>query len=129
MSETEIRPALTPEEWQRAKVPTGEPKDYGRVSIGLSQGTLSGGCDDTFYDRDFTTDEAHQIAALANASLPDDDRRKFTREDVDALRAEADWSEEQTRNVGRACPVEYLPAWRLRAIADRIAALLPPESE
>lgn len=59
-------------------------------------------------------DDLAQVIALANAALPDSDPRKITREDVRACRRETnDWFEDRDE--------------MLRGLADRIAALLPPE--
>lgn len=53
-----------------------------------------------------------------------------TWEDVDTLRGLADEIEREERDVIRACPMtpEYILYLRIRSIADRIAALLPPEA-
>jgi len=54
----------------------------------------------------------HKTMALANASLPNDDPRKITREDVGYLRRSAD---------------PYDKTDPLSVLAAKLAALLPPE--
>lgn len=62
-------------------------------------------------------DDRHRAVALANHALPDGDPRKITRADVDALRDDlSDHPDDRARQEAV-----------LRRIADKIAALLPPE--
>lgn len=61
-----------------------------------------------------------QTMALANAELPEDDSHKFTREDVTALNAAVARLNSNEWVIGLDLP--------LRGLADRIAALLPPET-
>jgi hypothetical protein len=70
-------------------------------------------------------DDFAEQMRLANGSLPDDDPRKITREDVEACR-EFDYrffanEEEDSVRIGRAeCEA-------LQRLAAKLAALLPPE--
>lgn len=65
---------------------------------------------------------------IAAAICLDGQEYGFTWEDVRRLRAQADWYEENTEGVVYACPHEMMPAWQLRNHADRLEALLRPES-
>ena len=102
-----IRPALTPEEW--AKIQIRRDLDYPyRISI-LHP----------FRDpRSYSLDEyRHALAALCLHGQPEG----FTREDVDLLR------EVSALLAPRPHEGSFLKVGPLLMLADRIAALLPPE--
>jgi len=116
-----IRPALTPEEWR-------DGDGYGRIArmasleASLMDWTKSPSvrargirvhCD---YDHDFWGDDLPALMALANDALPNDDPRKITRADVEALRG--DIAELADRGGGDARSLHLL---------GKLAALLPPE--
>jgi hypothetical protein len=88
-----------------------------RAEWSIDYCTLSEGRISSTVGVDPTPEERHAIAALALHGQP----FGFTWEDVDWLRAMADWAEE----YGVAADG---PAW-VNALADRIAALLPPREE
>lgn len=100
-NETEIRPALTPEEWADIR------------AHGLPNCCVA----NDFYS------EVAQLA-MANYALPDADPRKITRTDVEWLRKllyDRGWEDGK--------PGEDEPEWDQQrdALAAKLAALLPPE--
>jgi hypothetical protein len=111
----EIRPALTAEEWAAGKFRRARPEDGGRYWIGAQvfDGTvdISGSFDGTVAD---TPEQRHALAALCLHEQP----YGFSHDDVDVLRHAADGLEHHG-----------IPWPQLYAIADRIAALLPPRPE
>lgn len=103
--ETTMQPAATREEWVRGVTgPAGTVTIAGEVNI--ANGSLFVGPDDMVFDGK----ERHALAAFALYGQP----FGFTREDVEALRAEAYARHDDDGK-------------RLASLADRIAALLPPE--
>jgi hypothetical protein len=90
-----IRPALTPEEWTIVEAEKGYATEERADLIGRSSG----------YAR----------IAIYNATLPDGDPRKITRDDVRALDGWADYID------------RHDPPPALKALAAKLAALLPPE--
>jgi hypothetical protein len=111
-----MKPALTPEEWKEWR--------RGRVSDRIEGRTffVASDCGGEPYAEEVELD-AHETAAKCLYGQP----FGFTREDVLRLRAHAKWYDEQTQGVVYACPIEDIPSWQLRDMAERIAALLPPE--
>jgi hypothetical protein len=68
----------------------------------------------------------HAQIAKHNAALPDDDPRKITREDVALLRSEYEAiMDAQSDEYWDAVAVERANGFK--ALADKLAALLPPE--
>lgn len=65
------------------------------------------------------------VIALANAALPDDDPRKITRADVTRCRVAAYEAEARHDGTIERSDYETMNAWR--QLADKLAALLPPE--
>ena len=118
---TTVPPALTAEEWERGYVDLGGQWDLG--SFGVDRGALYVSLDTQgdsgTVDRSFSADQSAALMALANAALPDGDPRKLTARAVDDLR----YAWRVVAMDSRAADV----AERLRALADTIAALLPPE--
>jgi hypothetical protein len=117
----EIKPALTPEEW--ASVMADNRDDFGDetgplkgVAIAYTNGILRDGMLCNPYAPD-------ALIALLNHALPDADSRKFTQDDVDALLTIAFRIEDaDSVMLGGKTWAEV----ELRALAARIAALLPP---
>jgi hypothetical protein len=62
-----------------------------------------------------------RVMALANHDMPDDDPRKITRADVELL----EWVAEQMRKAPIGVPDGD---YKVDRLADRLAALLPPDS-
>lgn len=113
MSQTRIKPALTPEEWTAFS--GGDDADLEEFFArkppwGLRLGDYDG-CIDLQLPQSMSS-----LVAIANAALPDGDSRKFTHADVKLLRYIAD--------VFFATDPDDGPA--LTALSDKIAALLPP---
>lgn len=104
-----IAPALTPEEWnRRAALRDGteiEAVEGGNLGLNAFDEAILIGAE-----------EFPAVLALANASLPDDSPYKITREDVELVRDSVNELFVQDR-VGPG----------LRALAAKLAALLPPE--
>jgi hypothetical protein len=96
MSQTDITPALTLHQWQEIM--------YYGVDGATNDGTT-------------TADDRHYAMAIANAALPDDDPRKITRGDVDAVDEATTFLPEQMHDLVAI----------LRATVAKLAALLPPE--
>jgi hypothetical protein len=86
MSETDITPALSAEDWREVL-----PNIIGSQAV------------------------PHQTMAIANAALPDDDPRKITRADVDAIETA------MTHAIG------YQTRGAIKELRAKLAALLPPE--
>jgi hypothetical protein len=112
-----IHPALTPEEWkeQYAVRPEGTamwPISFHREYRGLHIPVTA--------DVALTVEKPKTIIAImaaANASLPDDDPRKLTRDMVDDLRdAAAFYADNHRSSMFRA----------VKRVADAIEAILPP---
>lgn len=111
MSDQQITPALTPEEWAEALERGGLSKDGTyylpeRAPDGLTVGITSE--IGTFFDHQ----ELPTLIALANHALPDTDPRKITREDVELVK--------QAHGLSRQIP-------DFDRLAAKLAALLPPE--
>lgn len=114
----EIKPALTPEEWER---PVASSREPAYVRPDRVPGYVA-------FDTNLVGDEpivfpAEQVLAIANAALADDSPHKITRQDVDlvigvALTIDLEFSgfhERDARSVA------------LESLAGKLAALLPPE--
>lgn len=114
MSDETVRPALTPEEWKLLSCET--PLEKVALGMDASMSTML-----VITHRTETgpilvgTRHLHQAAALALHDQP----FGFTREDVETCRGIADQADAFRLNAGAE-------QW-LRSLADRIAALLPPE--
>lgn len=117
--QTTIPPALTPEEW-RARTDGSEfalphvfEDERGRrVRYYVDYGNTYGGYES------LSGDGLPEMIALANAALPDGDPRKLTWDDVRML-------EELASEPADGFTV---PAEKIRNLASRVAALLPPAS-
>lgn len=92
---THIQPALTPEDWREI------------LAVGADCAN------------------PHQTMALANAALPDDDPRKIRREDVEALANARAFSIDPASVIEGEIPIDRDATARLRALAAKLAALLP----
>lgn len=124
MSE-EIAPALTPEEW--ALRLSGQMSDEVRnLNLGDGIPIMDSGhlavTYDTGYPQPVEMSQLPAVIALANAALPDSDRRKITRAWVKALReASVVWAS------GNGVIQDDEQTARVHAIADALASYLPPE--
>lgn len=86
--------------------------------------------EDCDYDEvSFGHDTAASLAtmALANHALPDGHPNKLTREDVKALRRSRVFEIDPSQVFDGAVSVDREGTERLRSLAARIEALLPPE--
>lgn len=105
-----IEPALSAAEWAAKSIGGGDAYIDTDDTV-----VIQNGHDDARFD----AKEAPGIIAFANDILPDSDRRKITREWVDALRDAA----------GPFMPVDAAEqAARFRSIADALESYLPPHS-
>lgn len=115
----QVAPALTPEEWAEASQDL-----YLRLKA-----TADGA-----HFTDPPPEEMHQTMALANALLPDGDRRKITHADVTQLRRDAlnHWkSYVQAKNLAQQDAMQEAEqaATLYSALADKLEGLLPPIME
>jgi hypothetical protein len=99
MSETDITPALSAEDWREVL-----PNIIGSQAV------------------------PHQTMAIANAALPDDDPRKITRVDIKMLGVVRDYWEPQVDD-GATWEDRHAARVRdtLSGLLAKLAALLPPE--
>lgn len=122
MSGQKIEPALTPEEWQGRL--SGSAGDVGDADVYFRDGRLVYACYNdccaVVGPHHIPGGEIPALIALANAALPDGDRRKITRERVEALRA---WVPGLI-NHGSFRELAVL----LHHHCDAIGSYLPPES-
>ena len=105
-----IQPALAPEDWAKRKVPD----EYAVIREPLWDGEADS---EVFADGHFTGQDRHALAALALHGQP----FGFTRNDVEALRAILPAPGETWHDA-------YGRREELASLADRIEALLPPDS-
>jgi len=123
----EIKSALAPGEWAKMMVRT-EDSDWERISVAQSGNMVVMGMCQSTGDGDeyMVIDRAAfpQVAALSNAALPADSPYKITREDVDGLLAAAVALEARADKWNM---LETGMREALRALAAKLAALLPPE--
>ena len=127
MSNEPIKPALTPEEWERCRVVRGEEWSAGGLVVafggdGVSIGHRGEGENfliETVVGVDGPANR-HTVAAACLEGHPDG----FTWEDVTLLRGWAARDEVERRAILN--PALHLPSplWNL---AERLAAILPPE--
>jgi hypothetical protein len=119
----EITPALTPDQWRRLlherEVAFGEESltltgNMLRIDDGT---TRNDGVRDLSGEANWRLDLIPALLAIANAALPDEDARKFTREEVRRLAKLANLLEDQ------GWPNHAAPC---RTLAAKISALLPP---
>lgn len=112
-----IRPAVQPKEWERWE-------NQGEIRL-IRGGIRKGGLGDTaIFHRgtcDIIREDAPAVIAALNASLPDHDDRKFSREDVAALRAIA----QAVLNRSDAPELE-VPAYAVQRVADLLESYLSP---
>lgn len=117
-----IRPALTPEEWESVRFDSIFHKGDGPltgVGISYTNGTLRTG-------RLCNAFAPVALVALLNHALPDGHPLKITREDVVQLQAEAvraRFAESTGDNAG----MSRIDCGDMERLADKLAALLPPE--
>jgi hypothetical protein len=126
VSDPTVQPALTPEEWKAPNVIRGSTR------AGLSKGQREQ--QELIIDNpsrpgsvSFHSDpqERHALAALALYGQT----FGFTREDVEMLREEADDVVKEAFEAGERVAASRNPrALSILALADRISALLPPET-
>lgn len=120
---SEIKPALTAEEWAVRKRPQYMLPDRPRIKL-RRDGSLDMNLDDvsnpaepwSCAEMTIPPEDRHVVAALALHGLPEG----FTWEDVDRLYVTAEWLENFPN------PIQDFDSEMLRDLADRIAALLPP---
>lgn len=118
-----IQPALTKEQWAHTRFKYNP--ELAPVVTGLT--LWSGHSYDAIGlpDTDFTG-----AIALLNDALPDDDPRKITRADVALVRERAHDYRSTMGDVDRMdVPESEWTENRLDRIADKLAALLPPEED
>lgn len=111
-----IRPALTPEAWERARdcFLSGREEGLGMEYVFA------------LLNQEFDTP---QFVAVFNDALPDGHPNKVTREDVEALARTADNAERWIHaNNGRSGDRDYVALDRARAAVAKIAALLSPDA-
>lgn len=113
-NETEIRPALTPEEWSEPQIDRSDLHVH-LAGDGLLVAYTPGDRSTLAMDED-----RHALAALALYGQP----FGFTREDVEKLRAMPDAVLDESYQGSYASIDDG--AW-FRSLIARIAALLPPE--
>lgn len=128
----EFKPALTPEEWR-----DGYDSEGLAVVLRNSMGTPGMRVHVTVREHPLggALGDARDIHALAALCLHDQPFG-FTREDVIRLRMFARWTEEDVAKVFRSGQAPHsdfgsesvADAQELRALADRIEALLPPDA-
>lgn len=106
-----IRPALTPEEWE----------EYGNDPVYCLR-YEAGNC-----EYDDGVPYRVRCVALANHALPDGHPNKLTRADVQALRRSRVFEIDPSQVFDGAVSVDREGTERLRSLAARIEALLPPE--
>jgi hypothetical protein len=118
MSQTDITPALTADDWARWRHP---------MNVNAYESL--------YYQEGGGVRGNHAVMALANSELPDDDPQKITREMVERMQQAATYVRSATRqeygydegNWGNV-PRHYIAvANGLDADAAKLAALLPPE--
>jgi hypothetical protein len=110
-----VRPALTPRQWVAYRIA----QQVGDVAIDTIVETILAAGDDT------------TVMALANAGFPDGDPHRFTAADVALLNRVANVYAARLPRVDDPALGELAQEVvdRLRAIAARIAALLPPPDD
>lgn len=113
---TTIAPALTPGEWSE-----GTGARYALQWDGQEAREWHDGW--TRWET-LGPDDAHPLAAIANAALPDDDPRKITRADVAAVLACVAAAENEDRGFGTDDDTR-----RARALAAKLVALLPRDTK
>lgn len=117
MSDETVRPALTPEEWKLLSCET--PLEKVALGMDASMSTMLVVTHRTETGATLVgTRELHAVAALALHGQP----FGFTWKDVALLRRRADREEEELAMHGARGTSQ------LRSLADRIAALLSPET-
>lgn len=107
----EIKPALTPEEWAIGG------KEHSSFRIIDGAPVRWDVCEWCAID----SDTAGEMVAIGNAALPNDSPYKITRGDVKAIKRAGHYGS----NGAAVLTPERLD--ELLAIADKLAALLPPE--
>lgn len=117
----EIAPALTPQEWKDRQDYRAD--GYPPAAVYLIDGNLYVSFDGGVGEEVVDPDEVPKFIAFANAALPDDSPYKITHADVALLR-------EIQVDVNSVYTLELSDeeAIRLRQLAAKLAALLPPES-
>ncbi len=123
---TDVTPALSDDEWERFRSAIARPHAF--TTPQAMDHALGRNEDDPP-----EMDELRARFAMWNASLPDDDARRITREDVQILRIAATGGmkfsglAEPQPDIELAQGTLRLLQDDIRRIADKIAALLPPE--
>jgi hypothetical protein len=67
------------------------------------------------------------VMAIANHALPDDDPRKITRDDVEALGYARAFAEDPALLIEGSLPIDRALTRVIHRLAAKLAALLPPE--
>lgn len=121
----ELKPALTPEEWRDAEVRPAfaQARDRNPAADAIFQFYA----DKYGYADYLKQDDLPKVIALANAALPDDSPYKITPLDVERLRNAAR-SMRAGIPVPAFAPLDYLTTGDLLRLADKLAAILPPET-
>lgn len=120
-----VQPAMTPDEWQKLQA-GGFPAYGGGPTVYLFEIRKDGQLwmPDATDEFPLDSEQRHALAALCLYQQP----FGFSQEDVADVRAAADFFVDQLRlyKPGRMDSDEGRMVVRLRSLADRISALLPP---